>query len=264
MKYIIDHDFHIHSKLSLCSKDEGQTVEFILQEAVENGFNKICLTNHFWDENVPVVNAYYEAQNFGHLCKALPLPQHDKVKFYFGCETEMDKLMRLGITRETIDKFDFVIVPTTHLHKTGFTIEAEDDELECRAKRYVERLNALLNMDLPFYKIGIAHLTCHHIAGADPTAHIRVIDMVSDKEYLRLFNIAARKGAGIELNFNPFRYSDDELGRILRPYRLAKECGCKFYFGSDAHHPEEVTSSREKFIKIAEELALREEDKFSF
>ena len=106
MKYKIDHDFHIHSNLSLCCKDERQTTELILRKAVENGFDRICLTNHFWDEEVPGASVFYQTQNYGHLCKALPLPQHEKVKFYFGCETDMDIFMNVGIKRETIDKFD--------------------------------------------------------------------------------------------------------------------------------------------------------------
>ena len=38
MKYVIDHDFYIHSKLSPCSGfNPVQATEFILQRAVENG-----------------------------------------------------------------------------------------------------------------------------------------------------------------------------------------------------------------------------------
>ena len=264
MKYKIDHDFHIHSNLSLCCKDERQTTELILRKAVENGFDRICLTNHFWDEEVPGASVFYQTQNYGHLCKALPLPQHEKVKFYFGCETDMDKFMNVGIKRETIDKFDFVIVSTTHLHMMGFTLSMEDDVLERRAARYIERFDALLNMDMPFYKIGIAHLTCQHIANSDDTAHIRLIDLISDEEFKRLFIRSAKKGLGIEINFDPFRYSQEQLERILRPYRLAKKCGCKFYFGSDSHHPEEFVGLRKKFETIVKLLELQEEDKFLF
>lgn len=51
----VDHDFHIHSYLSPCSGAEGvtQTAENILKYAEENGFNTICVTDHYWDETVP-------------------------------------------------------------------------------------------------------------------------------------------------------------------------------------------------------------------
>ena len=55
MKYIVDHDFHIHSTISPCCHDENQTPETILNYAKENNFKAVCLTNHLWDENVKSV-----------------------------------------------------------------------------------------------------------------------------------------------------------------------------------------------------------------
>lgn len=266
MKYKIDHDYHIHSELSLCARDKRQTTQFILQKALRLGFERICLTDHFWDETVPMASAFdfYQKQNYEHLSKALPLPQHEKVKFYFGCEADMDKCMNIGITKETADKFDFVIVTTTHLHMMDFTIDPEDDALERRAVRYVERFDTFLNKDLPFEKMGIAHLTYHNIAPAKFEDHIRLLDMISDAEFIRLFSQAAEKRLGIELNFNPFKYDAEQIEHILRPYRLAKKCGCKFYFGSDAHGPEYYVKLRQRFEMIVEMLYLEEENKFSF
>ena len=43
MRYVVDHDLHLHSKISLCSGDEGQTVERILQFA----FQKCFVIEHF-------------------------------------------------------------------------------------------------------------------------------------------------------------------------------------------------------------------------
>ena len=58
MRYVIDHDFHIHSTLSPCCKTEEQTPERILQYAQDKGLHTICMTNHFWDETVePVPSA---------------------------------------------------------------------------------------------------------------------------------------------------------------------------------------------------------------
>ena len=37
MRYAFDHDYHIHSYLSSCSKDPEQTAERILAYAEENG-----------------------------------------------------------------------------------------------------------------------------------------------------------------------------------------------------------------------------------
>ena len=62
MRYIADHDFHIHSTISPCCHDENQIPENILKYAKENGLKKICLTNHLWDEKVKSPSVWHEKQ----------------------------------------------------------------------------------------------------------------------------------------------------------------------------------------------------------
>ncbi len=176
----------------------------------------------------------------------------------------MDKFGTIGISRDKLDKFQFIIVPTTHMHMTDFTIDEADNAPINRAKKWVERFDALLNADLPFHKVGIAHLTSSLIDMSSHHAHIEILDMISDDTLERLFTKSAQLGLGIELNFNPSRYSEQELESILRPYRIAKQCGCKFYFGSDAHDTSSLKSAKENFEFIANKLDLQENDKFSF
>ena len=263
MRYIVDHDFHIHSQLSLCSGDPKQIPERILEYAKENGLNKICITDHFWDASVDGASDWYSKQDYEHIAKALPLPQSEGIEFLFGCETELDRFLTLGISRENIEKFDFVIIPTTHLHMSGFTIDGEATLAE-RAEAYVSRFDAVLCMDLPFYKIGIAHLTCPLIASKEWQDHLTVLDMIPDSEFERLFIKAKNVGVGIELNFSPSRYDEADLDRVLRPYRIAKKCGCKFYFGSDAHQEKSLGGCIARANTIVDLLDLEENDKFTF
>lgn len=262
MKYIVDHDYHIHSHLSSCSKDPMQTPERILKYAKDNGLKKICLTDHLWDDAVEGASGWYAPQNCAHVSEALPLPQADGVEFVFGCETELDKHLTLGLSPQSFERFDFIIIPTTHLHMKDFTIEA-NATLEQRAKAYVRRLDKILDMDLPFHKIGIAHLTCHLIAREPQGAFITVLDMVSDSEFTRLFTKAASLGVGIELNFHT-GYPSEEMERILRVYRIAKKCGCKFYLGSDSHTTRDLDKSYQRLCEMVELLELEESDKFTF
>lgn len=267
MRYRVDHDFHIHSRLSSCSRDPEQHPANLLRWAQENGYDKICLTDHFWDETVPGASTWYAPQDYAHICQSLPLPQSEKTRFYFGCETDMDKFFTVGISPERLADMDFVVIPTTHLHMMGFTLDEKDDALSCRARLYVERFHRLLDMDLPFEKVGIAHLTCWLMAKSSVPGqwrHLDVLDMISDAEFEGLFTRAAEKGLGIELNFTPSCFNEKDLVRELRPYRLAKKCGCKFYFGSDAHHPAEMQGGKARFEQIVDLLDLQEEDKFSF
>lgn len=61
----------------------------------------------------------------------------------------MDKYFNLGISSEMLKKLDFIIIPTTHLHMTDFTMDACDSALERRAVLYVQRFHKLLQKDLP-------------------------------------------------------------------------------------------------------------------
>ncbi len=262
MRYISDHDLHIHSQLSLCSSDPAQTPEAILAYGKANGFTTLCLTDHMWDATVPGAEnfGFYRDQPYERICRALPLPQEDGIRYLFGCETDQDRFLTVGLSKELMEKLDFIIIPTTHMHMDGFTLDGSEGVAE-RASLWCSRFEAMLHMDLPFYKIGIAHLTCELIAR---NHHLEVLRAIPEAEYRRLFAGAAAVGLGIELNFNSFGYTGEDLETMLMPYRIAKEEGCKFYFGSDAHHPKELAKAPANFENIITLLDLTEEDKIPF
>ena len=263
MKFKFDHDYHIHSWLSSCSRDPEQTAERILKYAKENGLSRVCVTDHYWDSAVEGASGWYRPQNFEHISKIKPLPCDDDVEFLFGCEGEMDRFFNLGIPKERYNDFDFIIIPTTHLHMKGFTISEEDAaDNKRRAELWVERFSALLNMDLPFHKVGIAHPVCSLFASGGRGDYLETLQMISDEDMRRVFTRAADLGCGIEINQYDMRFSDEEVDIVLRPYRIAKECGCKFYLGSDAHHPDTFDLCGEVFSRAIDMLGLEEEDKF--
>lgn len=264
MKFKVDHDYHIHSHLSLCSGDPEQTTQNILRYAHKNNFKRICLTDHFWDEKVEGAIDWYKPQNLAHVRQSLPLPQEEGIRFFFGVEADMDKFFRLGIAEETFGQFDFVIIPTTHLHMNGFTLENGVTDNAVRAQLWFDRLAALLQKPLPWHKIGIAHLTCSLIGGSDRKAHIDILRLLNRESVQVLFRRIAESGAGVELNFNPFIYNDEELETVLDVYRLAKAENCKFYLGSDAHTADHLRTAPDKFAQIVDLLGLDEQDKFDF
>ncbi len=262
MKYTFDNDLHIHSKLSLCSGDNRQTPERILKYAKENNLKRICVTDHFWNENVSGASEWYKQQNYAQISKTKPLPEEDGIEFLFGCETEMDRFYHIGISKDRYCEFDFIVVPTTHTHMLGFTINEEDDTVERKAVLWTKRLEALLETDLPFHKVGIAHLTTPGLCLKPRKEYLRLLSLIKNEDMERLFKRAADLGCGIELNSSDMRFADSEADIILRPYRIAKDCGCKFYLGSDAHRPEELDEAKAIFERAIEFLKLAEDDKF--
>ena len=126
---------------------------------------------------------------------------------------------------------------------------------------WIKRLDAVFGMDLPFYKVGIAHLACKLIA-AERDEYLRVLELLPENELIRVFTKAAKLGVGIELNSGDMSYAESEESTVLRPFKIAKKCGCKFYFGSDAHHPNDFDRAKEGFEYVVELLNLTEDDKF--
>ena len=264
MRFIYDHDLHIHSRISPCGGDPNQTPERILQYAVDNGLKTICITDHYWDGTVAHPHGTGAGQTTEQIKSALPLPQKEGIRFLFGAETEMDLDCTIGVGPEIIRELEFIIVPLNHLHMVGFSCRGDEDAAE-RAKWIIRRFDALLDADLPHHKVGLAHFTDGLIYPGGKNTD--VLKNIPDSEYRRLFGRAAELGMGIELNM-PAAKADlremtwDEDAEELRVYMIAKEMGCKFYFGSDAHTVPGLGWAKRNAERIIDLLSLEEDDKF--
>ena len=261
IKYIIDHDLHIHTFLSICSRDPAQTPEHIIEYAKNHGLKYVCITDHFWDENVGHPNEAFKYQSITHNTSLLPLPKDKNVKLYFGAEADMDKDFKIGLTKKSLELFDFITMSCVHLHHDGFTIK-ENASLEDYKELYISRLFAFLNADLPFYKMGIAHITARWLGGINFENHLKIINSIPDKTYEEIFMLAKQKGCGIELNVPVHIYNKEQIKVVMRPLVIAKKCGCKFYLGSDIHHPKDEELYFSKFKFMIDYLDLKESDKF--
>ncbi len=261
MKAKFDHDLHIHSKISLCSGREEQTKENILKYAIDNKLNTICITDHFWDEAVEGAwHDFYTVQNFPHISQIKPLPQDEGIRFLFGCETEMDKHSTVALSKEKYDEFDFIVIPTTHFHMRSLTVFEEDlATTEKKVNIWLKRIYDVLSMDLPFHKVGFAHLTTALIEPERENL-LKFIEAIPEEEMRKVFALVAEKGAGIELNRDGMNFTEEDADIMLKPYRTAKEMGCKFYFGSDAHTPEGLAASKALFDRAIDYLGLEDTD----
>lgn len=262
MKYRIDHDLHIHSFLSKCAKNPDQTPQRILDGAQRAGLTTLCLTNHFWDEAVPGASAWYSEQNYPHICKDLPLPTAEGISFLFGCETDLNRDLTLGLSPEKHKKFDFIIVPTTHFHMSSNLETEQKDTVEKRVNAYVARLDALLAMPLPFHKVGLAHPACSLIHKESREGYLDTLSALPEDALQSLFAKAARLGVGIELNSSDMNYAPEEESVVLRLFRIAKKEGCRFYLGSDIHSPTDYAKEIRIWERALDALSLTEADKF--
>lgn len=261
MKFPIDHDLHCHSVLSSCSGNEKQTVQAILDHAKANGYTVQCITDHLWDNLVPGPSDWYAPQDIDHVRQSLPLPKDDQVRLIFGCETDFCGGEKLGLHPDNYDKFDFIVIPPNHFHMKDFVRPSCYDTEEKIADLFVERLEQILELPLPWHKVGIAHMICGLIFSEGDEC--KVYRLVNEERFRAAMRRFAALGAGIEINcscFGPgWREHEDDY---LRLYRFAKEEGCKFYLASDAHHPESLSCVPERAPEIIEALGLTEEHLF--
>lgn len=261
MRYVLDHDFHVHTQLSHCSSDPEQNPTRILQYAKDNNLKTVITTDHYWDERIHSETGSHGIDTSTALSWG-PYPQEDGIRMLLGAEADIDINGVLGIDRKTYETFSFITVSSTHMHLNGFTCRG-DETLEERIDMFIRRWEIILDTDIPHNRTGISHLTAPH---AFPEGDRReLLDHIPTKEFRRLFARSAECGLGIEINTNTFL----EDGIILtgdpslyRPYLLAKEAGCKFYFGSDAHTPAGFTNVKRIAESIIDDLDLKESDKF--
>lgn len=256
----IKHDFHVHTNLSLCGQKDA-TVAFYMERAAELGLEKIGFSNHFWDEKVVGGNeSFYKTQNFAHVAQIrAELEQFKRagIRTYFGCEGEYDPVHHgIAMTEEAAEKFDYILIPNSHTHLTmpreyfhpyekcmDFMINAYNEILDCNISRYITA------MAHPFVALGC------------PYDSSILIERITDDQYKRLFDKTAEKGIAIEINgsLNGFGESDVPGCSQMRIFAIAKECGCKFLFGSDSHS-RAGQDFYEKAEQVADILGLTQED----
>ncbi len=232
----IQHDFHVHTDLSLCA-NETATVENYLENAKRLGLKKIGFSDHFGKPDIAGARGFYRAHPLEHNLSLKPKVRElstPDLKLYFGCETEYFPRERdVAITEEEAEQFDFILVPNSHTHMimpkdyiqdyrkhVDFMIQAYEDTLNSKVSRYITA------MAHPFDAV-----CCPY----DPTI---LIKMISDDQFKYLFDKTAEKGIAVEINvsYTKGMTAEQIASDVHIPmFRLAKECGCKFTFGSDSH-----------------------------
>ena len=87
-------------------------------------------------------------------------------------------------------------------------------------------------------------------------------NLIDKKRMREAFLKAAKMGIAFDVNVNTYRFMDDlEREPLVKVMRLAKECGIKFAFGTDAHSVETL-STISKGDAIAEAVGMTDEDIF--
>ena len=256
----IEHDFHIHTTLSLCARPTA-TLENYLQTAEKLGLKKLGFSDHFWDSCFAAPNEFYEKQDMDHvslLKEKLMQTKAAGIEMFWGCEAEYDPVRRdVGIARETAEQFDFLIVPNSHTHMMmpKAFYHPYQKHAEFMVQAYEDIINSPVSRDITAIAHPFDAVCCPYDRGI-------LYDMISDDCFKRLFEQTAEKEIAVEINLacvHGRTKEQIEKWEAIRMFRLAKECGCRFIFGSDAHCDQDHSSFANGGL-IADMLSLKESD----
>lgn len=232
----IKHDFHLHTNLSVCARREVTAADYVAN-AKRLGLKKLGFSDHFWDAAIEGANDFYAPQDYEHVARLRPELEKlacEDIQLFFGCEAEYDPVHHgVAITEETAEKFDHILVPNSHTHmmmpKDCYQPYQKHADFMMRA------LWEILESPVSRYITAIAH---PFEAVACPYDNSILIDLIPDDEYRRVFGRMAEKQIAFEINVSSMqKKTPEELARMsqIRIFRLAKEQGCQFLFGSDSH-----------------------------
>lgn len=254
----IQHDLHMHTFLSKCAAPHATIAEYIaLAEA--NGLTTIGIANHIWDTAVsPAPNSFYEKQDAPWLfSEAHPAAG---IRVLRGCEAELDKNGVLGLSEETAKKLDYVLAVHSHSQHEAVIDASVRRDVKKLANCLCDRFSLLVEHPMAKYITAIAH---PFYPTGNPDNFDEVLFRISDDRLEDLFADANYKNIALELNaaaFASYPIASMHRSELFRIYETAKECGCKFVFGTDCHDPDTYAESIKRLSCLADLLEISEAD----
>ena len=262
----ITQDLHMHTHLSRCAKPEA-TLEAYIAQAASLGLDTLGIADHLWDAAVGLPDSYsrcysfYEKQNVPHV---LSIREEAKgldtkgLRILFGAEAEYDPVRGdIALSEEAAQTLDFIIVPNSHTHMIMQTSLYEPHQ--AHADYMLKAMYDILRSPLSKYVTAIAH---PFDAVCCPYDNHLLYPLIPRNAYIDVFTEAGEKGIAIELNTSSgLNKTDEEIKADSKweIFHIARECGCKFTFGSDCHHP----NSQKNLLgakAVTEFLSLTEKD----
>lgn len=191
-------DFQMHSRWS----DGANSIREMAEQAARNGLKVIALTDHIG--NLGVTNSLKRKRFENYLKEIDKINRQSDITILKGAEIDIGKEGRLVVSQEMLKKLDIVLA-AVHLGYKGS--EEEQTKRVCYA--------------LENYPIDVlAHPTGRKINEREPLS----LNME------KLFETAKQTNTFLEINGMPERM--DLKDNYIR---AAKEIGCRFSLGSDAH-----------------------------
>jgi len=260
----VDIDTHLHTPLSKCCHDPASTIENIAAVLAGRGYRLIAVTDHVWGHPTVEPNSWYRAHpESGTLEQADYIHAHAAefpLAVLAGCEADMKAPGIFGITQAMREKLDLVMLSSDHFQLRDFVEQPSEVTPENLAKLMMKFFRSAVR------ESGADILTHPLYTNSYDEFYDRALDCIGDAELLDALGEAAERKIALELNAGLFvaavkgRYRWDSQVRV---FTLAKQAGCKFTMGTDAHKMADFDLAP-LCGKMADEAGITEADLMDF
>ncbi|HNT34304.1 MAG TPA: hypothetical protein PKH07_04825 [bacterium] len=256
----IDCDLHIHSYLSACSNEKDtRTPGAIVSLAEEMGLRAMGFADHLWTNPNLAPSEWYRPQDESQISRIRNELEGicSKVRVLVGCEAETIAPGKFGITRAFADQLDFVLLACSHFHQKEFVEQPDGDSPQELGKHIMKFFRSAVSSGLA---TSIPHplIPCGSLDKFD-----EAIASLSDAELQDAFGLAQSHRVALEITvgFIPNEKRPFSIETPIRFLSLAKQAGCKFTLGTDAHSFKQQKRLQE-LRPLVEALQLTDEDEW--
>lgn len=234
-------DFHVHSDWEPERSRKEKMKEYV-QKAHALGILQIGFVEHYWNRKFFGAGQWYQPADKKLLlqirqeAQQLELPEGMSVRI--GCEGEYSKDGIIPLTEEDLECLDYCIIPHSHVNMTGVVCGRTfaKDPQGC-AQFMLQSFMGVMRHPLA----GRITILAHPFApvGLDAQQDT-ILRSISDRQFIDCVRAARDLGIALEINSLTWIGKTAEQlknSEFVRFYRIAKEEGCRFAYGSDCHGP---------------------------
>ena len=246
-------DLHLHTNLSSCAPNTT-TVSTYLEHCETEGIKKIGISNHLYndkgiDHTLKIKDEIYALQN------------STSVQILLGCEMEVFYDEEFMLNKTTAAQFDYVLLAPSHIfnqmqHYEKFDLSSSDKIRNLIIDNF--KRACLLDLGLPT-------AICHPLYPICAPNQQEILDGMTDEQLAECYTLAAQHNKSIEIHACLYRdtVTLDQEGlspSYIRMLSVAKQCGCKFHFGTDAHDAQSFINKHSLLLRAAERAGICEDD----
>ena len=240
-------DYHNHSYLSVCAKDE-MTVEAMAKEFEKNSLESAGISDHIYKDG-KTLDRYKKTK------EALSNIKSD-VKIYIGCEVDMISPGKLIVDKAELVMFDFIMIACTHYHLKSHMLPPLNFNYNSIAQNTYDYMICVSQME--FADIIVHPFDIRGIKSYRQGFEIsKVIEIITDDDFKIIAEKMRESNIAVEINSNVLE--KEYANAVFRFHMMCKKEGVKFSLGSDAHWLNGMCDIK-KAGEYIEKLNLKEED----